>query len=145
MFLIFKYTLQLLKHMLVSHQSMNQIQERMLPPNYDICFEFIKFAYTTMLVFLGIGITPSYLSNFILFLFLFKRNAQNMLLFCICISGFEKIKKIKDMKMKHSRAIQLVDELLQHGSETTNKKDKGYFLPFSLNYLNGLLFSLSFK
>ncbi|XP_034695643.1 uncharacterized protein LOC117921793 [Vitis riparia] len=68
-------------------------QERMWPPNYDICFEFIKFAYTTMLVFLGIG--------------------------------FEKIKKIKDMKKKHSMAIQLVDELLQHGSETTNKRDKG--------------------
>ena len=68
-----------------------------------------------------------------------------MLLFRMSISGFEKIKKIKDMKKKHSMAIQLVDDLLQHGSETTNKRDKGYFLSFSLNYLNGLLFSLSFK
>ena len=119
-----------------------------------------------------------------------------MLLFCMSISGFEKIKKIKDMKKKHSRAVQLVDELLQHvssskynlkeqqqqvsnssssntnqnvkersssvkyenekdeenkfslagsSSETTNKKDKGYFLFFSLNYLNGFLFSLSSK
>ena len=106
------------------------------------------------------------------------------------ISGFEKIKKIKDMKKKHSRAVQLVDELLQHvssskynlkeqqqpsnssssdtnqnvkersssvkyenekdeenkfslagsSSETTNKKDKGYFLFFSLNYL--IVFSI---
>ncbi|KAL6335044.1 hypothetical protein AAG906_026424 [Vitis piasezkii] len=64
-------------------------QERMLPPNYDICFEFIKFAYTTMLVFLGI---------------------EN--------------KKNKRYEKKHSMAIQLVDELLQHGSETTNKRDK---------------------
>ena len=54
-----------------------------------------------------------------------------MLLFCMSISGFEKIKKIKDMKKKHSMAIQLVDDLLQHGSETTNKKVEGYFL-FSL-------------
>ncbi|WJZ95023.1 hypothetical protein VitviT2T_013821 [Vitis vinifera] len=69
-----------------AYQSMNRTQERMLPPNYDICFKFIKFAYTTMLVFLGIG--------------------------------FEKIKKIKDMKKKHSRALQLVDELLQHGSKS---------------------------
>ena len=118
-----------------------------------------------------------------------------MLLLCMYISGFEKIKKIKDMKKKHSRAVQLVDELLQHvssskynlkeqqqpsnssssdtnqnvkersssvkyenekdeenkfslagsSSETTNKKDKGYFLFFSLNYLNGFLFSLSSK
>ena len=195
LFSIFKYTLQLLKHMLVAHQSMNQAQQQMLPPNYDICFEFIKFAYTTMLVFLGFGITPSCLSNFIFFLFLFKRKTYNMLLFCMSISGFEKIKKIKDMKKKHSRAVQLVDELLQHVSsskynlkeqqqpsnssssdtnqnvkersssvkyenekdeenkfslagsslETTNKKDKGYFLFFSLNCLNGFLFSLSSK
>eukprot|EP00261_Vitis_vinifera_P036287 XP_019077530.1 PREDICTED: uncharacterized protein LOC104880284 isoform X2 [Vitis vinifera] len=69
-----------------AHQSMNQAQQQMLPPNYDICFEFIKFAYTTMLVFLGFG--------------------------------FEKIKKIKDMKKKHSRAVQLVDELLQHVSSS---------------------------
>ncbi|WJZ95007.1 hypothetical protein VitviT2T_013808 [Vitis vinifera] len=32
--------------------------------------------------------------------------------------GFEKIKKIKDMKKKHSRAVQLVDELLQHVSSS---------------------------
>ncbi|XP_034696403.1 uncharacterized protein LOC117922375 isoform X3 [Vitis riparia] len=72
-----------------AHQSMNQAQQQRLPPNYDICFEFIKFAYTTMLVFLGFG--------------------------------FEKIKKIKDMKKKHSRAVQLVDELLQHVSSSKYK------------------------
>ena len=107
-----------------------------------------------------------------------------MLLFCMSISGFEKIKQIKDAKKKHSRALQLVDELLQHGSkskynikeqprpsnsspsdtnqnvkersssvkyekkkdgenefslagsssETTNKKDEGYFLFFLLTF-----------
>ncbi|XP_034696401.1 uncharacterized protein LOC117922375 isoform X2 [Vitis riparia] len=35
--------------------------------------------------------------------------------------GFEKIKKIKDMKKKHSRAVQLVDELLQHVSSSKYK------------------------
>ncbi|KAJ9692856.1 hypothetical protein PVL29_011784 [Vitis rotundifolia] len=75
-----------IKYKTRAHQSMNRAQQRMLPPNYDICFEFIKFAYTTMMVFLGFG--------------------------------FEKIKKIKEMKKKHSRAIQLVEELLRHVSSS---------------------------
>ncbi|KAL6338221.1 hypothetical protein AAG906_018480 [Vitis piasezkii] len=38
------------------HQSRNGAQQhRLLPPNYDIIFEFIKLAYKAMLVFLGLG------------------------------------------------------------------------------------------
>ncbi|RVX20783.1 hypothetical protein CK203_002561 [Vitis vinifera] len=38
------------------HQSRNGAQQhQLLPPNYDIIFEFIKLAYKAMLVFLGLG------------------------------------------------------------------------------------------
>ena len=53
------YCLQSLNIFFIGHQSRNGAQQhQLLPPNYDIIFEFIKLAYKAMLVFLGLGIMP---------------------------------------------------------------------------------------
>ena len=104
--------------MFVGHRSISRAQRQMFPPNYDIFFEFLKFANTVLLVFLGIGKTKilTYLIFYFSLVHMEKKGSKYAFVLCVFFPGFGEIKKTKDKKEKHSRSMQLMDKLLQCAS-----------------------------